>query len=301
LAFTLESRHSTRVDAFIFKVRNEVKKMATASKKYYWLKLKDDFFRDKRIKKLRRIAGGDTYTVIYLKLQLLSLKNNGVLIYEGVEDTFEEELALDIDEDVDNVKITVSFLEANGLIDEEAPNQFTMTETIKCIGSESDSAARVRKHRELKAQQQLALQCNGAVTTSNIEIDIRDKKQDLETKDKMQEESTELAALPANAGDNGQQIVSFEEQAFNEFWKLYPKKVNKKGAFTSFKRIKHLKTELPLILAAVEKFKASKDWQKDNGQFIPHPQTFINQERWKDQQELTREQQLNTIDMQGWV
>ena len=293
--------------------------MATASKKYYWLKLKDDFFRDKRIKKLRRIAGGDTYTVIYLKLQLLSLKNNGVLIYEGVEDTFEEELALDIDEDVDNVKITVSFLKANGLIDEEAPNQFTMTETIKCIGSESDSAARVRKHRELKAQQQLALQCNGAVTTSNIEIDIRDKKQELdirdkkqeldirdkkqelETKDKMHEESTELAALPANAGDNGQQIVSFEEQAFNEFWKLYPKKVNKKGAFTSFKRIKHLKTELPLILAAVEKFKASKDWQKDNGQFIPHPQTFINQERWKDEKELTREQQLNTIDMQGWV
>ena len=57
-----------------------------ANKRYYWLKLKDDFFRDKAIKKLRRIAGGDTYVIIYLKMQLLSLKSGGKLFYEGVED-----------------------------------------------------------------------------------------------------------------------------------------------------------------------------------------------------------------------
>lgn len=44
-------------------------------KRYYWLKLPDDFFRQKPIKKLRRIAGGDTYTIIYLKMLLVSLKN----------------------------------------------------------------------------------------------------------------------------------------------------------------------------------------------------------------------------------
>ena len=279
------------------------------NKKYYWLKLKEDFFRDKRIKKLRRIAGGDTYTVIYLKLQLLSLKNNGALIYEGIEPTFEEEMALDIDEDLDNVKITIAFLKANGLLDETDQDHYVMTETIQCIGSESASAARVRKHRELKAQKQQALQCNTQVTNSNIEIEKREKRQDkelereleiekeLEIKLELDKESTELAALPANAGE----VLTFEEQAFNEFWKAYPKKVNKKGAFTSFKRIKHLKDEMPLIMAALERFKASKDWQKDKGQYIPHPQTFINQERWHDQHEETREQQLNNIDMDGWV
>ena len=50
------------------------------NKKYYWLKLMNDFFTQPRIKKLRKIAGGDTYTIIYLKLQLLSLKTNGVLV-----------------------------------------------------------------------------------------------------------------------------------------------------------------------------------------------------------------------------
>ena len=48
-------------------------------KRYYWLKLHDDFFNSKRIKKMRRMAGGDTYTIIYLKLQLMAMKKDGVL------------------------------------------------------------------------------------------------------------------------------------------------------------------------------------------------------------------------------
>ena len=145
------------------------------TKKYYWLKLKDDFFRDKRIKKLRRIAGGDTYTVIYLKMQLLSIKNNGVLVYEGIEENFAEELALELDEEIENVKVTLAFLQGNGMIEETKPDHFLMTETIKCIGSESASAERVRKHRERKAQKML--QCNNEVTNSNTEIE---KEKDIE-------------------------------------------------------------------------------------------------------------------------
>ena len=143
------------------------------TKKYYWLKLKEDFFRDKRIKKLRRIAGGDTYTVIYLKMQLLSIKNNGVLIYEGIEDSFAEELALELDEDTENVKVTLAFLHGNGMLEETEQDHFLMTETIKCIGSESASAERVRKHRENKTKKML--QCNAQVTIGNTEIE-KDKE-----------------------------------------------------------------------------------------------------------------------------
>jgi predicted phage replisome organizer len=164
------------------------------AKKYYWLKLKDDFFRDKKIKKLRKIAGGDTFTIIYLKMQLLSLKNDGALIFEGVEENFAEEVALDIDEDVDNVKVTMAFLMSNGLIEETEQDHFVMTETIKCIGSESASAERVRKHREIKKEKEeqlkleapKMLQCNTEVTTCNTEIDIekREKREELENKKK---------------------------------------------------------------------------------------------------------------------
>ena len=39
-----------------------------AERRFYWLKLPEGFFRQKEIKKLRQIAGGDTYTIIYLKM-----------------------------------------------------------------------------------------------------------------------------------------------------------------------------------------------------------------------------------------
>lgn len=153
------------------------------AKKYYWLKLKEDFFRDKKIKKLRRIAGGDTYTIIYLKMQLLSLKNDGTLVFEGVEENFAEEIALEIDEDIENVKVTIAFLMSNALIEEVEQDHFVMTETIQSIGSETAAAERVRRHRELKAKRQKALQCNTDVTKCNTEKEKREKRKEIE-KDK---------------------------------------------------------------------------------------------------------------------
>ncbi len=79
-------------------------------KRYYWLKLKDDFFTQKAIKKLRKIAGGDTFTIIYLKMMLLAMKSDGKLYFEGIENNFYEELALELDEDEANVNLTVNYL-----------------------------------------------------------------------------------------------------------------------------------------------------------------------------------------------
>ena len=54
-------------------------------KRYYWLKLKEDFFNSKEIKKLRKLAGGDTFTIIYLKMLLISINNDCIISYDGVE------------------------------------------------------------------------------------------------------------------------------------------------------------------------------------------------------------------------
>lgn len=121
------------------------------AKRYYWLKLKDDFFTNKRIKKLRSIAGGDTYTIIYLKMQLLSLKNEGKLYFDGVDESFADELSLELDEDVENVKITIQFLLKNGLLIEETRDEYVLPETKECVGYESDSKKRVAEHRQRKA------------------------------------------------------------------------------------------------------------------------------------------------------
>lgn len=117
-------------------------------KRYYWLKLKEDFFAQPKIKKLRRIAGGDTYTIIYLKMQLLSLKNEGRLFFEGTEDNFVDEIALTIDEDPENVSVTVAYLMRQGLLEQCSDDEYSLPQTIKSIGRETDAAQRMRLKRE---------------------------------------------------------------------------------------------------------------------------------------------------------
>ena len=106
------------------------------AKKYFWLKLKDDFFQQRAIKKLRKLAGGDTFTIIYLKLQLLSLKDEGRLYYEGVEDQFFKEMALAIDEDESNVQFTIIFLEKNNLLEKIVEDEYFLPTVVENLGSE---------------------------------------------------------------------------------------------------------------------------------------------------------------------
>ena len=149
-----------------------------AEKRYYWLKLKEDFFDQKEIKKLRRIAGGDTYTIIYLKMLLLSIKNGGKIMYEAVEDSLAEELSLEIDEDAEDIAIVLGFLERYKLIEKGASSEYLLPEAAKAIGSESKSAERVRKFREKKN----ALHCNADVTdmkrlgNENVTLEKREKR-----------------------------------------------------------------------------------------------------------------------------
>lgn len=163
--------------------------MAAGKQRFYWLKLKDDFFNDKRVKKLRRIAGGDTYTIIYQKMMLKSLCNDGVLEYEGIEDSFEEELALDLDEDKDNVEVTLVFLMSQGLMTDLGDGRYLMTKVPELTGSECSSAQRVREYRARKN----VLQSNNDVTevkqVGNVEIEI-DKDIDKEKREIDKEKRT---------------------------------------------------------------------------------------------------------------
>lgn len=172
------------------------------SKKYYWIRLKTDFFKSLAMKKLRRIAGGDTYTIIYLKLQLLSADTEGVLYYEGIENSFYEEIASLLDEDEDNVKVTLQFLQSVGLLDQKSEDEYLLTEVPFLIGSESDSAERVRKHRAkkrelLEAQEtEKALQCNARVTECNTEK--RERREEREKEKSRDRVDYELVARMYN-------------------------------------------------------------------------------------------------------
>lgn len=257
------------------------------AKKYYWLKLKEDFFRDKKIKKLRRIAGGDTYTIIYLKMQLLSLKNEGALIFEGVEDNFAEEIALEIDEDVENVKVTIAFLLGNGLIEEIEQDHFVMTETIKCIGSETAVAERVRKHREKQKMLQCntkTLQSNIEVTKCNTEIEKREKRKELE-QDKEKRNRNNIV-IP-----NGNDCViksQFEEE-FEFLWNKYPNKKGKGNALKSYIKARKKGVAKEKVLEGLNNYLNYIKVEKVEQQFIKHGSTWFNQQCWEDDYSIRRE------------
>lgn len=133
------------------------------AKRYYWLQLQENFFSDKRLKKLRKIAGGDTYTVIYLKMMLASLKTEGLIEYEGVEESLAKEIALALDEDEDNVSMVLSFLLNSGLLINIGNNQYFLPIVAENLGSEGASAKRMRELRErqrLSQRDTLTSQCD---------------------------------------------------------------------------------------------------------------------------------------------
>lgn len=159
-------------------------------KRYFWLKLHKDFFQRKEIKRLRKIAGGDTYTIIYLKMLLRSIMSDGKLYFDGLEDDFASELALDLDEKEENVQITIQYLLKSGLLEMCSDEEYYLPDTKDSTGCETAVASRVRKHRERKK----ALQCNADVTQvkqlcngeieKELEIDkelYKEKEKDIDT------------------------------------------------------------------------------------------------------------------------
>lgn len=77
-----------------------------------------------------------------------------------------------------------------------------------------------------------------------------------------------------------------KEEWFSRFWAAYPKKRNKARARQAFFRIKKIEKVFPVMMQALGRQKASADWQKDGGQYIPLPTTWLNGERWEDVEQV---------------
>lgn len=120
------------------------------------------------------------------------------------------------------------------------------------------------------------------------------------TMDKPQIGSPIPVNIPINIPDNNKPSISpkgeeyvkddLDTQRFESFWSMYP---NKKAKANARKAWNKLKVDGPLyteIMKGLTLHKKSRDWIKDEGQFIPHPATWLNGRRWEDEveQEPTR-------------
>lgn len=76
-------------------------------------------------------------------------------------------------------------------------------------------------------------------------------------------------------------IVPQDDERFNTFWNAYPRKTNKGYAKQVFKKLRVDKELLDKMVLAIGQQKQSEQWK--NPQYIPHPSTWLNGERWEDE------------------
>ncbi len=80
-----------------------------------------------------------------------------------------------------------------------------------------------------------------------------------------------------------------QQQRFDAFWEQYPKRRSKGQAEKAWLKINPDEEKIAAMLAGLENAKKSAEWQKDGGQYIPHPSTWLNAKGWEDELPVSRD------------
>lgn len=202
------------------------------NKRYYWLKLPKDFFERKEVKLLRKLENGALYVLIYQKILLNALETDGEIYFDHLTDTPEEELAISINEEVEDVKNVLKFLLDKQLVT-FSEDTYLIEHFATLVGKEANSTERVRAHRERKKQETLhetenelqetfhETNCNTEKRREEIEkrrIDIEEEKDKEINKDKDKKQDIEDRVDTEDRVDKTlDEILSENEQLYYKF------------------------------------------------------------------------------------
>ena len=128
-----------------------------AEKRFYWLKLKRDFFKRHDIRIIESLPNGKDYVLFYLKLLVESIDHEGSLRFSDTIPYNAEMLATITDTNIDIVRTAMKVFSDFGMVDVLEDKTIYMTEVQRMIGSavDNDNANRQRRFRESKKEQAL--------------------------------------------------------------------------------------------------------------------------------------------------
>lgn len=141
------------------------------NKRFYWLKLRDDFFNTTEIKIMKSLPNGKDYIILLLQLRLLSINHNGLLQYNEYIPYDINTLASLTDTNVDIIRSGIKIFEGMKLLSILDDGTFFMEKISELVGGESKWAEYKRDQRKLEKQEVLALN-----DTENIKLDNVQKK-----------------------------------------------------------------------------------------------------------------------------
>ena len=144
------------------------------SKKYFWLKLKRDFFKRHDIRIVEEMPNGKDYILFYLKMLVESIDHEGALRFSSTIPYDEQMLSIVTNTNIDIVRAAMQVFIGLNLIEVLEDKTIFMSEVTSLIGSETSSAARMRKLRQKKT---LPSHCDTDVTKSDTEIEKEKDKE----------------------------------------------------------------------------------------------------------------------------
>ena len=162
-----------------------------AEKKYYWLKLKRDFFKRHDVRIIEEMPNGKDYILFYLKLLLESIDHEGELRFSETIPYNEQMLSVITNTNIDIVKAAMNIFTELKMVEIYDDQTIYMNEVQKLIGSETSGAERVRQHRK----KQKALHCNATVQNCNTEKEKEteiQKELEKRVREQSQKEITDL-------------------------------------------------------------------------------------------------------------
>lgn len=185
-----------------------------ADKRYYWLKLKRDFFKRHDIRIIESMPNGKDYILFYLKLLCESVDHDGNLRFSEQIPYNEDMLATITNTNVDIVRNAINIFAQLGMMEILDDGTYFMAEVQKMIGSAADNDNANRQRRFREKQKELALPNRYESVTKNNESKSKSKSIELEKeKDIKKRENREIAKkvleyLNQKAGKNFKPVDS---------------------------------------------------------------------------------------------
>ena len=266
-----------------------------------WIKITTDIFDDEKILMIESLPDADAIIVIWFKLLCLAGKqnNSGVFMLNDRIPYTDKMLATIFRRKESTVQLALQTFEQFGMIE-----VIDGVITIPNWGKHQNFDAIEKKNAYMKEymreyrkkQRLLAEHHEGEANVSDKrKANVSRAEEDIEEEIDIDRDIPPYS--PPTGGDealNKQTTVETAEKKttgtsrgktvdtqFERFWKAYPKKKGKDAARKAFKRVT---VPVETLLDAIEKQKTWSEWQRDNGQYIPNPSTWLNQGRWEDEE-----------------
>lgn len=264
--------------------------------RFYWIKLRTNFFSREDIDFLLSQKNGAEYVVLYQMLCLNTANNQGRLetkMGEIIIPYNAEKIVRDCKYfDIDTVNVAMSLYKKLGIIYEEEDRVLKISNYDEMVGSEAGNSNAQRQKRFRERQKQLKLNVtnsNDVNNESNITInneEYRDKS--IEYRDKILDIDKEIeidnnTSLPVPTSPSEKNVLLQYENEFEKLWNLYPNKKGKSKSLTKYILARKKGTTYEQVFKGINNYIEYIKKNKISPQYIKHGDTYFNNQCWLDE------------------